>query len=200
MLDEDVKRLMGYAEASDLSEVPDEPGIYAWFLPLRGDTSGDAVSFVRSLCLGLEKGLALSEAQAAVGSLDIVARRGIDDPRDAVLTRASDKLTSHQLQKVARLLLCCSFLSSPVYVGMTSKQGLRTRLQQHLAKPSTLSDGNWLRDFRSRAAAKTGLDTYLRQCVIAYACFREEELPAEAIRLAEHVLIRTARPAQSVAG
>ncbi len=200
MLDDDVKRLVGFAEAADLSEVPDEPGIYAWFLPLRGDTSGDAASFVRSVCLGLEEGLPLSEAEAAVGTLDVVARRGMDELCDATLSRASAALTSHQVQKMARLVLCCSFLSSPIYVGMTRKQGLRTRLQQHLAKPRALSDGRWLRDFRSRSAAKTGLATYLRRCVIAYACFRKEEYPVEAIRLIEHVLIRTVRPAQSEAG
>jgi len=41
LFDKFTKATIGFAVASDLSDVPEEPGVYAWYLPLRGDSSSD---------------------------------------------------------------------------------------------------------------------------------------------------------------
>ena len=197
MLDQTVKQLLFFIRASDCDEMPDDPGIYAWFLPLEGDDTADLKTLLESLVSRLAAANQLTQAEGETGQHRISIQRTI--PELSVNAVLPD-LSSHQIQKAAKILKACSFLSSPIYIGMTVKMGLRSRIKSHLANPGELHDENWAGSFRSRVAWQTGDSRFLENCMIAYLPLPLGEIPEPLVRVFEQVLIRTIRPTQSVRG
>jgi len=197
--DATAKRLLCFYEASDLSEVPELPGIYAWFLPLRGDTSDDFLTFLKSLESGVEKMAELTNIEGQTGQLRVSVRRDNPVLSDAGEHISVEDLSPRKLQQIASMLLFCSFLTAPIYVGMTDKS-LRKRLQSHLLKPDLWDDEGWTGTFRNRVANRIGDTRFLERCLICCLPFDNTDFPKGTVRLFEKLLIRTLRPSQSLRG
>lgn len=202
--DKFVKGSIGFALASDLNDVPELPGIYAWYLPLKGDTSSDLLHYLKSLQGRLESAVPATEMSAAGQQRHFSVSRNPPsfDLAAPPVQRLAETITSSQLQGLASLILALSFLSEPIYVGMTAaNKGLRSRLGQHLQSVKSFDgDHNWRGQFRTRIAKVLDDKTFLKQCVIAYMPISVSALGDDAPRVLEHILIRTVRPAQSVRG
>jgi hypothetical protein len=195
MLDQTVKQLIFFTRASEFEDIPDVPGIYAWFLPLEGDDTGSLKVLLDSLLARLASSNQLTVAEGESGQHRISIQRAIPENLDR---ENLPDLSSHQIQKTARLLKTCSFLSSPIYIGMTVKMGLRSRIKSHLANPGDLNDENWCGSFRSRVAWQTGQQRFLETCMIAYLPMSPDDIPEPLVRVFEQVLIKTIRPTQSI--
>ena len=204
LFDQQVKQCLGFAVAADIDEVPEEPGIYAWYLPLRGDSSLDLLGFLKSLQSNTEAGLPATSMTGESRQRRFVLDR---NPPDFDLTsemvrKLSESLSSSKIQTLASTVLILSFLTEPIYVGMTeANKGLRSRLKQHLQSVKMFDqDRNWSGAFRTRVAQVLQDPTYLRRCLIAYMPVTSLQLGEHSTRLIEHILIRTIRPVQSVRG
>ena len=202
LFDKFTKSTIGFAVASDLSDVPEEPGVYAWYLPLRGDSSSDLLHFLNSLQKEMAHSVMVTEMTATGQQRKFTVER---NPPSFTLASSriqglSEKLTSSKLQRLANQVLVLSFFSEPIYVGMTEGQGgLRSRLKQHLQSVNSFdSDKAWTGDFRTRMAKLLGQSDYLKRCLILYMPLCYEDFGADIPRMLEHILIRTIRPSQSV--
>lgn len=118
------------------------------------------------------------------------------------ILKLDSELTSSSLQILSKLVLFLSFMSEPIYIGMTKgAEGLRGRLTQHLAAPKDFDDNaEWNGAFNSRIAATLDDPSYLKQCLIAYLPVPTEELGDDTPRIIEHILIKTICPALSRRG
>jgi hypothetical protein len=198
-----VKTRLGFALASQIDSVPDRPGIYAWYIPLKGDDSGTLLNFVADLQTTLSQYACLSELAAVGAQRRVLISRNCpsDEPSEAD-TILSNGLSNETVQIIAQLMLVMSFLAEPVYVGMTFQQGgLRARLRSHLQNSKDLFDDDpgWTGSFRNRAAQALGVQDGLRNCLIAYLTL-PESFPlenADLVRFLERQLIRYVRPAQN---
>lgn len=201
--DQLVKTHLGFALASQIDSIPDQPGIYAWYIPLKGDDSDTLVNFVADLQTTLSKYAVLSEMAAVGAQRRVLISRNCptDEPteEDKTLSRG---LSNETVQLISQLMLVMSFLAEPVYVGMTFQQGgLRARLRSHLQHPRGLfdDDSGWTGSFRNRAAQALGVQDGLRNCLVAYLTL-PEGFPLESpglVRFLERQLIRYVRPAQN---
>lgn len=198
-----VKTHLGFALASQVDSVPDRPGIYAWYIPLKGDDSGTLLDYVTALQATLGRYVSLSEMAAVGAQRHVLISRNYptDEPTEA--DRAlSNGVSNETVQLIFQLMLVMSFLAEPVYVGMTFQQGgLRARLRSHLQNPRELfeDDSGWSGSFRSRAARALGVGDGLRNCLIAYLTL-PEGFPLNSpdlVRFLERQLIRYVRPAQN---
>ncbi len=201
--DKFVKNSIGFAVASDLSEVPEEPGIYAWYLPLKGDTGSDLLHYLKSLQGRVESSVAVTEMSASGQQRNFSVSRNPPSFNLAAppVQRLAETITSSQLQGLANLVMALSFFSEPIYVGMTAaNKGLKSRLGQHLQSVKSFEDVNWRGQFRTRIVKLLNDKNFLKQCVIAYMPISASALGDDAPRVLEHVLIRTIRPAQSFRG
>jgi hypothetical protein len=197
MFDDAIKSHLIFGTADEVESFPDSPGIYAWFLPLRGYDAGTVDEYVRELIEGFNSAAKLTEASGEVGQLELSVKRrapSID------IGGAPVNLTPQELQMAAKVMLSCSFLGAPIYIGMTVNIGLQGRIRQHLANPEELYAGNWTGSFRSRVAKLTGNRSFLRRCLVAMLPMPQEKFSPELIKFFEHVLIRAIRPALSRRG
>ena len=201
MLDMSIKKHLLFCDAAEVENLPDDPGIYAWFLPLAGDDSGNLKAMVNSLFTKTDTVRSVTEVEAGVGQFEIVMRRGspgsLDEP---LIQELNAQLTGTDLQVASKYLLLCSFLTAPIYVGMTVKMGLRERVKSHLQNPRELDDINWTGSFRSRVARSTENVNFLRRCLIACLPMPPDKFPPKMVRLFEHILLRVVRPAMSRRG
>lgn len=197
MLDRIVKSNLIFGEAEDVDNFPDQPGIYAWFLPLRGYDGGDAGQFLGDLIASMSSAAGLTELDGETGQLSLTVRRRVPSISEGLSTKG---ITSMEVQSAAKLMLCCSFLTAPIYVGMTVEMGLQARIKSHLANPSELLTDNWAGSFRSRVAKVTGNKSYLNRCLVAMLPMPKEKFTPEFVKFFEHVLIRTIRPELSKRG
>jgi hypothetical protein len=201
--DQTVKTYFGFARADEIEHVPEVPGVYAWYIPLRGDDSGSLLEFLADLHNTLKDYVPLTAlgAESAQRVISIERHAPNFAPTETEET-LSQQLANESVQAIAQLMLAMSFLAEPVYVGMTrQKGGLRARLKSHLQNPRTLFDDDqgWTGSFRSRAAEALGRPDGLSGCLVAYISLpRSETLRDErVIRLLERHLIRFIRPAQN---
>jgi hypothetical protein len=204
IFDLDIKARIGFARASDIEDMPESPGIYAWYLPLRGDDGGDLITFLKTLEKNTELYTPVTNLAATGTQRQIQIER--NPPRfeydSPTLQRLASTTSSHQIQSIANIVLMLSFLSEPFYIGMTdSSFGLRGRIKQHLASVNLFdADNSWTGAFRTRVAKTLQQKDALKRCLIAYFTLPEELESGEAARLLEHILIRTIKPAQSKRG
>jgi len=204
LFDKFVKDSIGFAVASDLEDVPDEPGIYAWYLPLKGDDSADLLRYLKNLQTRVESSIPATQISGAGRQRQFTTGRNPPsfDLGAPAVQRLSETITSSKLQVLANLVLVLSFFSEPIYVGMTeANKGLRSRLKQHLQSVKSFDDdAKWNGEFRTRIAKVLGDGNFLKQCVIAYMPISSTELGDDVPRVLEHILIRTVRPSQSIRG
>ena len=201
--DHTVKTYFGFARADEIDHVPESPGVYAWYIPLRGDDSGSLLEFLGDLHNTLKDYVPLTALGAVGAQRSISIERNSPEflPTDAEET-LSRELANESIQAVAQLMLVMSFLAEPVYVGMTrQKGGLRARLKSHLQNPRTLFDEDqaWTGSFSSRAAEVLGRPDGLNGCLVAYISLPKSNVLRDkrVIRLLERQLIRFIRPAQN---
>ena len=204
LFDQTVKQSIWFAVASDLDDVPEEPGIYAWYLPLRGDSNTDLLGYLRSLQSNAESGTPATSIRGESRQRRFVIDRNPPefDLESEVVRKLSNSMTSSKIQTLANVVLVLSLLAEPIYVGMTeANKGLRSRLKQHLQSVKLFDqDRSWTGQFRTRVAVALQDPNYLRRCLIAYLPVSSLELGDYATRLLEHILIRTIKPAQSIRG
>lgn len=102
MLDDTIKSHLTFAEADEVDSFPETPGIYAWFLPLRGYDAGTVDQYVRELIDGFNSAARLTEATGEVGQLELsVKRRAPSIEVDG----APVNLTPQELQMAAKVML-----------------------------------------------------------------------------------------------
>lgn len=202
LFDQQVKRSIGFCLASDLEDVPEEPGIYAWYLPMRGDSSSGLLQYLKSLQENIE---ACSPATSMSGEgrqrrFTLERNPPVFDLGSQAIQILSESLSPSKVQALAKTVLVLSIFAEPIYVGMTeANKGLRSRLRQHLQSVKSFDhDLRWSGSFRTRIAKVLGESTYLNRCVIAYMPVSSLGFGDNATRLLEHILIRTIRPAQSI--
>ncbi len=204
LFDQRVKSSLGFALAAEIEDVPEEPGIYAWYLPMRGDSSGDLLQFLRSLEANVEAAVPATSMSGEGRQRRFILERNPPkfDFNSVAVQKLAGTLSTGKIQTLANVVLVLSFLTEPIYVGMTeANKGLRSRLKQHLQSVKTFdNDSNWSGAFRSRVAKVLQDPKYLRRCLIVYMPISSLELGEHSIRLLEHILIRTVRPSQSVRG
>lgn len=204
IFDSDLKQRFGFAKASDTEDIPDLPGIYAWYLPMRGDDGGDLMHFLKTLESTISRFTSVTTLEANGTQRRVQIKRNTPEfqlDSDAVMKLAT-RLSASQIQQVARLTLMLSFLSEPFYVGMTdASNGLRSRIRQHLVSVKSFDeDKQWSGSFRTRIAHSLNEKDALKRCLVAFVTLPDELAEVEASRLLEHILIRTVRPSQSKKG
>jgi len=204
LFDDTIKGAIFYTNASNLEDVPDCAGVYAWYLPLRGDDSDDLLKFLSSLESNASKLVPASQIEASGQQRKLVVERNPPsfDMASSEIRRLADACDSQDVQRLSSLVSKLAFLMEPIYVGMTTENnGLKSRLQQHLMSVNSFDeDSNWSGSFRTRIAKILGEKDMLRKCLIAYIPIKENIYGPNAARLIEHILIRTIRPAQSKRG
>ncbi len=204
IFDSDLKQRFGFAKASDTDEIPDLPGIYAWYLPMRGDDGGDLTHFLKTLQSTISRFASVTTLEANGTQRSVQIERNTPEfqfDSDAVMKLAT-VLTTSQVQQVARLTLMLSFLSEPFYVGMTDfSNGLQSRIRQHLVSVKTFDeDKHWTGSFRTRIAHSLREKDALKRCLVAFVTLPDDLIEVGASRLLEHIIIRTVRPSQSKNG
>ena len=204
LFDKFAKDSIGFAVASDLESVPEEPGVYAWYLPLKGDASTDLLRFLSTLQSNVEFSIPATEISGSGRQRRFSIERNppVFDLGSPAVQNLSESITPSRLQALANLVLVLSFFSEPIYVGMTeADKGLRSRLKQHLQSVNTFDeDSKWSGSFRTRIAKILNDGKFLKQCLIAYMPLPTSMLGEDSARVLEHILIRSVRPAQSVRG
>lgn len=201
MFDTTVKNNLIFCEASEAEDLPNEPGIYAWFFPLDADDTGDLKRLVTSLIQKSNHAQELTKVHGNVAQLEISLSRSLPElAQEELIADLNAHLNSVQIQKAARLLLVCSFLTAPIYVGMTIDMGLRDRVRSHLRDPGQLNDANWNGSFCSRAAWRTRDSAFLQRCLVVCLPMPIALFPPDMVKLFEHLLIRTIRPPLSRRG
>jgi hypothetical protein len=204
LFDKTLKNTIGFASASDLSEVPSEPGIYAWYLPLKGDDSGSLLNYLNSLQNGIEKMTPATEVSGTGRQRRFTVSR--NPPYFKIGSEYIQKLDSEinnaGVQKIANTILLLSFFTEPIYIGMTkANEGLNIRLKQHLQNVKSFDDNEqWNGKFSSRIATVLDDPKILKQCFIAFMPISDEDLNENAPRLIEHILIKTISPSMSKRG
>ena len=133
-----VKSSFGFTLAADIEDVPEEPGIYAWYLPMRGDSSGDLLQYLRSLEENVETGIPATSMSGEGRQRRFVLER--NPPKfnlnSAEVQKLSGTLSTSKIQTLASVVLVLSFLTEPIYVGMTeANKGLRLSLI-HISEPT----------------------------------------------------------------
>lgn len=204
IFDLDLKTRFGFARASEIEDIPETPGIYAWYLPMKGDDGGDLAFFLSSLERSISKFSPATrlEAEGTQRRIQIERNHPAFDLQLSAIQRLSASLSNSQIQQLAKLVLMLSFLTEPFYVGMTdASNGLRGRIQNHLQCVKTFDDDSgWTGAFRTRVAQILGEKEALKKCMIAFVTLPDDLAGTEAPRLLEHILIRTVRPSQSKRG
>ena len=204
IFDQTVKGRLFFTTASNLDDVPEVSGVYAWYLPMRGDTASNLEKYLQSLTSHIEETAPASSisGESMQRRFNLERNPPTFNLTDPAIQRISSKITSSQLQALASSIFILSFLTEPIYVGMTeADKGLKSRLKQHLTSVRSFdSDKHWRGAFRTRIAKLLKKPDYLSRCLIAYMPISKEEFGDDFPRVIEHVLIRTIRPAQSVRG
>ncbi len=204
IFDGDLKKRFGFVKASESEDIPELPGIYAWYLPMRGDDGSDLPAFLRSLEKSVSHYAPVTMLEGNGAQRRIQIERNVPefDVSSAPLQRLTESIGSSQVQQISKLVLMLSFLTEPFYVGMTdSSNGLRNRIQQHLQSVKSFDeDKRWTGSFRTRIAHVLGEKEALKRCLVAFVTLPEELVGTDATRLLEHILIRTVCPSQSKRG
>lgn len=204
IFDSDLKKRFGFVQASEFADIPEGPGIYAWYLPMRGDDGADLLVFLKSLERSISNFAPVTKLEADGTQRKIYIERNVPefDLASAPIQRLSTTLSGSQIQQLSKLVLMLSFLTEPFYVGMTdASNGLKNRIQQHLQSVKTFDeDKRWTGAFRTRIAHVLGEKEALKRCLVAFVTLPEELVGTETARLLEHILIRTISPSQSHRG
>lgn len=204
IFDADLKKRFGFVKASDIDDIPDLPGIYAWYLPMKGDDGGDLAHFLKTLEKSISHFSPVTKIEADGTQRKIQIERNVPefDLSISPIQRLSASLGNSQIQQVSKLVLMLSFLTEPFYVGMTdTSNGLKNRIQQHLMSVKSFDDDKrWTGAFRTRIAHVLSEKDALKRCLVAFVTLPDELIGTEASRLLEHILIRTVCPSQSRRG
>jgi hypothetical protein len=204
IFDGDLKKRFGFVKASESEDIPELPGIYAWYLPMRGDDGTDLPAFLKSLEKSIAHFAPVTKLEADGTQRKLQIERNVPefDLSSAPIQRLATSLSSSQVQQLSKLVLMLSFLTEPFYVGMTdASNGLRNRIQQHLQSVRSFDeDKRWTGAFRTRIAHVLGEKEALKRCLVAFVTLPEELVGTDASRLLEHILIRTVSPSQSQRG
>lgn len=204
LFDQLVKSSIGFTLATEIEDVPEEPGIYAWYLPMRGDSSSNLLQYLKSLQQHMKETNPVTSmaGEGRQKRFNLERNHPSFDLASDVIQELANSLSSSKIQSLASAILILSFFTEPIYVGMTkSGKGLRGRLKQHLQSVKSFDDDmNWTGSFRTRVAQILNDPDYLKRCLIVYMPMSAVNLSDDSTRLIEHILIRTIRPVQSVRG
>jgi len=197
-----VHQVIGFARAADLANVPDSPGVYAWFPPVELPAHDTLASSLDALSDNLHQLYhALTSVEGLVGQHQIgvqVAAPSFDTESDAVRALSSE-IGDEARESLQAMFLALSFIGGPMYVGMArGTDGLRGRLRGHLT--SGIRDPEWTGNLRARVGNRLDDPSYLRRCVIAFVAMDSLPESARTERFVEHVLLRVFRPWMSKRG
>lgn len=198
MLGHDAKRFLHFAKASEVDEIPDVPGIYAWYTPLRGDDSGTLRDYLNSLEASFDRYAPLKRLRLEGKQKTFQVDATKPSFSQNYVDELSGTLASTDVQVLSKLVLILSFLSEPFYIGKTDSS-LRGRIKSHLGSPDSFDDDNLRNVLKNRVFAQTD-SRVLQQCLIAYVPLEADASAHSLPRLLEHVLLRIIQPTQSVKG
>jgi len=154
----------------EIAESPEEPGIYAWFLPNLGGPSPTLGKLFAPVQKQLDQTSALTEVTGRVGTSRLSIRQSVSAEKwEARLPDTEWPFSRIQVESVANLLLALSVLSLPIYIGMTEGQnGLRERLRRHIDGRFIVSAGDpLLENCASKSARILNNPRTLKKCVVA---------------------------------
>jgi hypothetical protein len=198
-----IKHSISFHWGENVAEAPEEPGVYAWFLPNLGSEFQSLGALFSSVQRRLDRTGALTEVVGRVGASHLAIRQAVGAENwEARLPAAEWPLSRNQVEGAANLLLALSIFSPPIYVGMAAGQeGLRQRLRQHVEGQYRVVDGDpYLGSFAARVTHIMNDSHTLKRCLVA--CVRVTGFPDNQllIRELEHFLIQTLKPTQSRKG
>lgn len=185
---------------SDVDDAPEDPGVYAWFLPNQGSPSGTLAKLFNSIQKHLDHSSTLTEVVGRVGTSQLSLKQSVSAENwDARLPEPEWPLSRSQVENVGNLLLALSIFSPPIYIGMAAGQeGLRQRLKQHVEGQYQVLDGDpYLGTFAARVTHLMNDPRVLKKCIVA--CVKISGFPnnQQLVREIEHFLIQTLKPTQS---
>ncbi len=198
-----IKHGISFHWGEDVDECPEEPGIYAWFLPNMGGPSKSLGALFASVQKQLAQTSSLTEVVGRVGTSQLSLRQSVgEEDWEARLPESEWPLSRSQVENVGNLLLALSIFSPPIYIGMAAGQGgLRQRLKQHVEGQYQVLDGDpYLGTFAARVTYLMNDPRVLKKCIVA--CVKISGFPnnQQLVREIEHFLIQTLKPTQSKKG
>lgn len=187
----------------DVDDAPEEPGVYAWFLPNLGSPSGTLGKLFASIQKQLDQLSTLTEVVGRVGTSRLSLRQSVGtEDWEKRLPESEWSLSRSQVENVGNLLLALSIFSPPIYIGMAAGQrGLRQRLKQHVEGQYQVLEGDpYLGTFAARVTHLMNDPRVLKKCIVA--CVKVNGFPnnEQLVREIEHFLIQTLKPTQSKKG
>jgi hypothetical protein len=200
-IDRLIKRSINFCWGSDVDDTPEEPGVYAWFLPFRSSDFTDLPRLFESARSNLESKAALTRVGGKIGASFIEFQQAVPAKEDLrPLSVPENPLSRSQMEQIGDFLLAFSILSPPIYVGMAAgERGLRQRLKQHVSGNFVIAqDDPYLGSFAARVTHIINDPRYLPQCIVAYASLNNLPEKAIASRWLEHFLINQVNPNLSI--
>lgn len=198
-----IQHSMAFYWGDEVNEAPEEPGVYAWFLPNQGSPSETLGELFASIQKQLDRSSTLTEVVGRVGTSHLALRQAVGaEDWEQRLPKSEWPLSRSQVEDVGNLLLALSIFSPPIYIGMAAGQGgLRQRLKQHVEGQYQVLDGDpYLGSFAARVTHLMNNPRVLKKCIVA--CVKITGFPQneKLIREIEHFLIQTLKPTQSKKG
>jgi hypothetical protein len=198
-----IKHSISFHWGEDVSDAPEDPGIYAWFLPNSGGMHSTLGKLFASVQKQLDQTSALTEVTGRVGTSRLSIRQLVStEDWEERLPEEKWPFSKSEVERVSNLLLALSIFSPPIYVGMAAGEGgLRQRLKQHVDGQYVVTPGDpYLGTFAARVTHAMNDQRILKTCLVA--CLKISGFPnnAQLIREIEHFLIQSLKPTQSKKG
>ncbi len=192
---------LGFSRADDLSEVPESPGVYAWYAPLQADHTLGLRSFCEELESNLEEWNPVTSIEFSGKAKRVSINNDNPDFDFDKLTELGKSLSRGDLETISTYIQILSFFREPFYIGK-AKTSLRGRLQSHLQSPTPFEDEEGNRYFGSGTLSKRVAEHFnetdrLKQCFIAYLCTPLNNQKVDIPRLIEQLMLKLVRPSQN---
>jgi hypothetical protein len=198
-----VKHSISFHWGVEVDDAPEDPGIYAWFLPNHGGPTANIGSLFSSVQKQLDQASALTEVFGRVGTSRLSFRQAVgSEDWEKRLPEEEWPYSRSQVEQVGNLLLALSVFSPPIYIGMAAGQGgLRQRLKQHIEGQYQVLDGDpYLGTFAARVTHIMNDPRVLKKCIVGCMKVTGFSNNSQLIREIEHFLIQTLKPTQSKKG
>lgn len=201
-----IKEQIFFAYGSDLENIPEKPGIYAWFLPVNinfenlfQSVQEDTRSKAREMLQAeLNKYNDVHKINGTLGPYSVaIGKRNAELGSDLRIFAEGKKMLEEDKKNLFNIFMALSIFNAPIYVGMTEREeGLKKRLREHIQ--AKIDEASPNANLRTRLFRATGDRDLLERCLAAAVPMAQ--LDNQIYRFAEHVLIQSIRPIQSKRG
>ncbi len=202
----DVGKRIGFYTKETANEIPQEPGVYAWFIPLwlYSESLNDFLHLIQTMFLfdageaNKDQGTPTRESRLGFNwdYLDISVKKGIESKVSENMVSRWDAMKKNPEIKAgfSKVLMETTIFTPPLYVGKTDN--LSARYSQHVVGTG-IEKNVFHKRFTEHCRAK---DLRLRVSDLLFVCvkttsetnriFREQRLN----ELLESILVRLAKP------